>query len=62
MIDTKAILAEVKANQAKLEGCSKHNFHRIEEKLFSKFRCANCGGTVDVQAVRWYSLGQKHGT
>lgn len=60
MIDTKAILVEVKANMAKLESCPRHDFQRNENKLFSKFRCSVCGGTVDSITVHWYKKGLEH--
>ena len=60
--DTKKILEEIKANQSKLESCKKHNFQRLDDnsKLFSKYRCALCGGIVDVQAMHWYNKGIQH--
>lgn len=57
-IDSKQIMAEVKANMAKLDGCvGPHDFVRMEEKLFSKFRCTKCGGVVPGDSAGWYRKG-----
>lgn len=56
------IVADVKRNEAVLAACSGHAFFRLEpDKLFSKYRCAVCGGTVDMTALRWYERGLAHG-
>lgn len=55
-IDSKAILAEIKANRAKLDGCARHRFELGDPpyKFGQKFTCSNCGGTMDaVQAFRY---------
>lgn len=56
-INTKEIFEKVKANQAKLAICNKHNFQRMYEKVFSKYQCTKCGGTVDGINAIWYIRG-----
>lgn len=69
------IIAEIKANSAKLDACILHDFSicldRVTKKpidnpepkqMFgAKWRCKNCGGDVDAMAKRWYNLGLQHG-
>lgn len=52
----------VDENNAKLNNCPSkiHEFAQIEQKIFSKWRCAHCGGEVDVSAVFWYRRGLDH--
>ena len=54
--------ASVKANAAKLEGCSRHDFVSIEpeRRIGGKYRCTRCGGEADSIAVRWYREGLQH--
>ena len=65
--DMTAIWEGVKANQAKLDGCQRHDFVGIDagERYGSlrfkvKFRCKRCQGTVDASAMRWYQRGLEH--
>ncbi len=63
-IDTKAILAQVQANRAALEGCAgPHDFSESLQpgRLGGKWRCTRCGGEVDFHARHWYQAGLKHG-
>jgi hypothetical protein len=59
----KQILAEVKANHAKLDGCPSHDFAEIEPRkvIGGRYRCANCGGDIDAIAYSWYTKGLFHG-
>jgi len=60
-IDTKALLAEVQANRAKIDSCARHRFEIGDPpyRFGAKFECTNCGGTMDaVQAFR-YCQGYK---
>ncbi len=62
--DCDALLAEVRANQAKLAACSgPHSFRPIGEelKLFAKQRCACGGGGVASDQALWYKRGLAHG-
>lgn len=60
--DAPAILAAIRANNAKLQACHRHQFdappgaHRIG----AKYTCRHCGGTVDAHAVHWYEQGLSH--
>lgn len=58
----KEILAQVRANMAKLDGCSgPHDFQPItEQKFFCRYRCTKCQGEVDSHAKIWYAKGLKH--
>ena len=56
------ILADVKANGAKLAACQRHEFFSESPgKMGAKWRCTACGGTVSGTNAHWYSLGRKHG-
>lgn len=64
-IDTKAILAEVRANMAKLEGCAgPHDFSvplRKIGSLIAEWSCAKCGGHIPNIEKIWYERGLAHG-
>lgn len=56
------IAGEVKANQAKLNGCQYHDFKLHEQDQIltrSKFRCIHCGGIVNGNQYRWHELGRR---
>lgn len=60
--DIKGILAEVRANHARLEGCALHDFQPIEPGKFgTKYSCPHCGGVVDGINASWYKSGLAHG-
>jgi hypothetical protein len=64
-----SILTDVRANLAKLDACTRHEFVGVPEcsvkckdgVLYRNFRCVNCGGTVDFHTEHWYRLGIEHG-
>lgn len=68
-IDAKAILAEVRENHAKLDGCNLHDFQGLPERamqckdglIYRDYRCARCGGKVSASEYRWYMRGIEHG-
>jgi len=70
-IDTKQIMADVKANHAKLESCDRHDFSQPidrrtkepipERVVFCDWRCVRCGGWVDCHAKHWFDIGVRHG-
>ena len=55
------IFEQVKQNRLKQENCSYHEFERESEKLGSKYICKNCGCKEDVNFVKAYEQGLKHG-
>lgn len=65
-----SILAEVRANMAKLDACPRHVFVGVFESAikckdglaFQRYLCTRCGGSVDSSAARWYRLGLEHGS
>jgi hypothetical protein len=65
--DILAIWADVKANQARLDRCSRHDFAPMDSDpakrghLGMKYRCKNCQGTIDGIAHGWYQEGLEHG-
>jgi len=61
--EARALWEQTKANGAKLDGCSGHDFVDItpEKVLRKRYRCSNCTGEADSQAVHWYKLGLAHG-
>jgi hypothetical protein len=61
--DYRTALAEVRANQAMLDGCEgPHEFERVDDapKLFGRWRCSKCGGEIDNLARTWYARGFNH--
>jgi hypothetical protein len=68
------ILAQVRANKIRLDGCRQHYFSvcvdrskhvPIEnptdaERCFADWKCENCGGVVDFTAKYWYNRGRDH--
>jgi len=49
-----------KENSAKLNSCTRHDFTRMDEGVFSQYRCAVCGGVASGQVAQAYQLGLKH--
>lgn len=57
-IDTAAILAEVRANRARLEGCKRHRFEPPAlVKLGLKLTCSACGGEMHLTDISYYIAG-----
>lgn len=53
-----SLLAEVKANQAKRNGCSLHQFDVPEEiKLGQYYYCKNCGWKTRLPEISHYARG-----
>lgn len=63
--DVLAIWEEVKANTQKLEACpGPHEFTQDDDpsrEVFKRWRCAKCGGVVNVEGKLWYERGLAHG-
>lgn len=62
--DMLKIFEEVKANSALLNSCSRHAFEPFQKYpsgMVKKYKCSNCGGTVDSLARSWYERGLEHG-
>lgn len=66
-IDSKRILAEVKANIAKLNGCE--GPHLFEPYAYygndptglpRDFKCKRCGGVTSSINAHWYNDGHRH--
>lgn len=56
--DTKRIFEECRANQARLEACTRHDFEPVDvDNRFGMYRCRRCGGKLDVLNVSWYNRG-----
>jgi hypothetical protein len=55
------ILAEIRANMAKLKGCVGPHEWEPQTKLFERRRCTKCGGTMESTASRYYDDGLAHG-
>lgn len=59
-----SILEKVKANHAKLDGCSRHDFEIVplDQGLLSRskqvYRCEHCGGEIDGTKYRWHEIGR----
>jgi len=60
-IDSAAILAEIKANRARLDGCARHRFELGDPpyKFGMKLTCTNCGGVMDAVHAFSYTQGYK---
>lgn len=57
-----SIVEQVKANNAKLNGCPYHDFELHEQGALvsrSKFRCVHCGGIINGDQYRWHELGRR---
>lgn len=56
-----SIAEQVKANQAKLNGCAYHEFEELVTAPPGKqtYRCRNCRGEVDVVRYRWHEQGRR---
>lgn len=67
-IDSKRLLAEVRANLALLNDCGDHTFepivteaHPADKPMYGrKYCCKSCGGVVDAVAAHWYERGRSH--
>jgi hypothetical protein len=59
VIDTKKLLAEVRANHEALVHClGVHDFQEVTgRKMFGRWRCTKCTGEVDSHAFHWYTAG-----
>lgn len=59
------LLAEIKANQERLNKCSRHRFDKLPNPPFrfrQKFKCQCCGGEMDALQAFAYALGyEAHG-
>lgn len=58
-IDSKLLLEEIKANQARLDGCKQHHFPTFPERLAfrQKLDCSKCGGSIDALQAYAYTRG-----
>lgn len=56
------IWLKVKANQTKLDSCSKHSFtiQAGRREFMDDFICEYCGGRIDSTNKAWYEKGIKH--
>ena len=56
--DGKKLLAEIRANNAKLNGCACHRFDPpVELKLNLKLTCLSCGGEMRFGDIGQYIKG-----
>jgi hypothetical protein len=72
--ETDSIVAEVKANAARLEQCQCHSFSVCLdrytkqpldnptplEQFGARWQCEYCGGIVQASDKRWYEWGLEH--
>jgi hypothetical protein len=58
-----AMAAQIKANHAKLDSCSYHEFEPTgavpASIMRQKYQCKNCGGTIDRSAYIWHERGRR---
>jgi hypothetical protein len=63
--EIKSITRAIIENNKLLGSCALHEFELADPAArpssFTKYRCRNCGGTVDAIQHRWYETGLKHG-
>ena len=63
--EIRSITQMIIENNKLLESCAKHAFELAEPAArpfsFAKYRCRNCGGTVNASQYQWYETGLKHG-
>lgn len=52
----------IKANHAKLDACTGHDFGPLKPgaTLHTRYECRNCGGWAGGTAVTWYNRGVEH--
>ena len=55
-----SIWDQVRANQAKLDACARHDFKPVQPGNRSR-SCLHCGGSLGLAEARWYELGRQHG-
>lgn len=57
------IWRDVKANQARLDGCAFHEFSPIQPRVPAnqRYRCIECGGEVDYHGWFWHEKGRRPG-
>lgn len=55
------MLAQVKANSERLNGCTRHDFAPIPplRTLGQRYRCEHCGGEIDAHAYHWHQIGRE---
>ena len=51
------IVREVRENIGRLDSCKRHTFRKIDPKMFTRYVCDACGGTVDGSSAHWYNRG-----
>lgn len=57
----KEIAEEAKANVARLNSCSRHDFQPVGRRAFADdYVCQHCQGKVNSSSFRWYSDGLIH--
>lgn len=59
----KKLLADIRANNAKLNACSLHDFSidaTPERQIDKRWRCTRCGGEVFANSKTWYDKGIQH--
>lgn len=61
----KDLWERVKANQAKLDACPRHEFEilsqdgKIVARTQDRYRCIHCGGEIDSHAHYWHEQGRR---
>jgi len=61
-VDVPTMLAEIRANHAKLDACDTHRFAPDSCKFGQKMTCLKCGGTMQATDVGHYIRGyEAHG-
>ena len=64
LAESRKLLAEIRANFATLASCvGPHEWLKEDgmPKMFSKRKCAKCGGEMDAVHARYYDEGVAHG-
>ncbi len=59
--EIKGALANIRANQARLDGCALHRFAPAEVALGSKQSCLACGGEIGNVELGYYIAGYEAG-
>lgn len=61
--EAKQLLADVRANVARLNACPRHDFQPTgpTRPLMQRYACTACGGQIDSLAFHWYTRGLAHG-
>jgi hypothetical protein len=54
-----AILARVRENRRRLDGCARHHFTATAVRIGERLKCVHCGGELHLTDIGSYLAGYK---